>query len=129
MAVVGPRRRVLVEEPLELRALEEAAVGAAEQEVGGGLAQLVAEPAVERDAEARLAARERLRRQVAANACLSASLPLASAGGSARPSSTTWWSRSGERSSSEAAIEAMSLFGSRSPGRYDSMSTSRRSGS
>ena len=63
----------------------------------------------------------------AANACLSAVLPAASSGGSARPSSTTRWSRNGERSSSETAIEAMSAFGSRSPGRYDSMSTRRRS--
>ena len=62
VAVVGARCRVLVEQPLELCAVEEAAVGAAEEQIRGGLAQLVAEPAVERDAEARLVAGERLGR-------------------------------------------------------------------
>ena len=131
MAVVGAAVGVLAEQPLELGAPEEAAVGAAEQQVLGRAARSsLAEPAVERDAEARLRRAPAISGgRSAANACLSASLPAASSGGSARPSSTTRWSRNGERSSSETAIEAMSAFGSRSPGRYDSMSTSRRSGS
>ena len=37
--------------------------------------------------------------------------------GQRHPSSSTSWSRSGERSSSECAIEAMSALSSRSPGR------------
>ena len=60
------------------------------------------------------------------NARLSAIFPSRprtfSASGSASPSSTTSRSSNGERSSSECDIDAMSAFGSRSPGRYVAMS-------
>src|SRR5581483_12247435 len=64
VAVVGAAVHVLAEQPLELGAAEEAAVRAREEEVGGEGSQLPAEPAVERHAEAGLAARGDPGRQV-----------------------------------------------------------------
>ena len=126
MAVVGAAGSVLVEQPLDRRRPELAARARAlvEQQrrrassrssprnqrasgtpkpglpAAGDLGgQLVRERAPQRDLAARVRA-------------------IFSESGSETPSSSTSWSRSGERSSSECAIEAMSALSSRSPGRY-----------
>ena len=81
----------------------------------------LAEPACDGDAEAGLAAVEDLRRQVGGERAAERDLPVepSSRRWSGRPSasSASWWSRSGARSSSEFAIEAMSALKSRSSGK------------
>ena len=62
--MVGAALGVLAQEPLELAAAEEAAVGAAEQQLGCRPRELAPEPGIEWDAEARLRTRVRPRRQI-----------------------------------------------------------------
>ena len=93
------------------------------------VAQVGAEPAPERDAEAGLAARRDVRRAARPRTRGAARPCPRGRASSANPAARARARRprgrgSGERSSSECAIEARSAFSSRSPGRY--VATSRQ---
>ena len=116
VAVVGAAGDVVGEQPLHGRRPELAArpCPLAEQQVAGERAQLAAEPARDRHAEAGLPAPGDLGRERVGEGPPERHLPARpctfSESGSETPSSSTSWSRSGERSSSECAIEAMSAL-------------------
>src|SRR5215469_6267885 len=93
MAVVGAPVGVLADEPLERIAAEEPAISRSEQQVLRQRAELIPEPAVERDAEAGLSALGRLRWQVRSERLPQRLFPAREAG------------RQGESELHDAAVE------------------------